>query len=387
MQLRNRFSQRARRAMQAAEKIARLFGHHAIDTEHVLLALVDDGSGKAVEVLKGAGVDEKILKARVEYTARYANSTATDASKSLKPTAQAQSVIEYAIDEARNLNHNYVGSEHLLLGLLREQTGLAAEILIEFGLTAAALRKEIQALIAAESEAQSAPNPRVNDAERAFFLALYRSAVAFYKPRIEQRTGIHLGDIVVRDYAYFHEDAVKEFREWASRGRLAIIRRLIFRRRVRSFAQTAESFYAKHASQCAASYHRSTIYVSFESGTAHDYAIASMTVHELSHALWEKLAQDSFDASRAKAKRAGGSELEKYNIFVEGFATYAERTWFLDIYPMNLRQTIQQNPLTPNSVYCRGFRLVKRLVKQHGQQVLMDIPKRWRELDVPDGWE
>ena len=203
MDLSNRFTDRARQAMQVAERAARRFGHYAIDTEHLLLALITDKSGKAVEVLKHVGVDEKDVKARIECTAQYASSNEVDESERLKPTARAQLAIDYAIEEAYKLDHDYVGSEHLLIGLLREGTGLAAEILREFALTLSVLRKETASIIAVEAESRRPPP--ATDADRRFFLALYKSAVAYYKPKIEQRTGTQLGDILVWDYASLAE--------------------------------------------------------------------------------------------------------------------------------------------------------------------------------------
>ena len=137
------------------------------------------------------------MKARIECTAQYSSSNQVDVSEPLKPTARTRLAIEYAIDECI-INHNYVGSEHLLIGLLREGTGLAAEILREFGLTLSLIREETALVVAAEAE--SPVPPPVTDAER-LFLALYKSAVAFYKPKIERRTGTEIGDVAVWDHA------------------------------------------------------------------------------------------------------------------------------------------------------------------------------------------
>jgi Clp amino terminal domain, pathogenicity island component len=368
--------------MQAAEKTARRFGHHAIDTEHLLCALVADDSGKAVDVLKQAGLDQKNVKTRIEYTAPYASSKPLDESQPLKPTAQTQSAIDYAIDEARNLNQNYVGSEHLLIGLLREGGGLAAEILREFGLTLAILRKETVAIITAES-ASRAPPP-VTDAERAFFLALYKSAVTFYKPRIEAKTGVELGKIAVWDHSCLAEHVLANRRARISSRKTGFIERLFLRDRVRHLAETIQPFYEQRAAECVAAYYRGAIYVSFVGETAHEHLIASTTVHEISHALWERIAEEEFEGTRAKARIAGTVEEQKCSLFVEGFASYAELIRFLDVYPPQIRDLIQQYRHLPESPHARGLRHVKRLIKEFGPDLFLEIPKKWRTLPMPE---
>src|SRR6202046_4937016 len=118
-----RFTDRARKVMQLANQEAQRFNHEYVGTEHVLLGLIKEGSGVAATVLRNMDVDLRKIRNEIEK------------------------VIEYAIEEARNLNHNYVGTEHLLLGLLREQEGVAAQVLMNLNLKLEEVREEVLNLL------------------------------------------------------------------------------------------------------------------------------------------------------------------------------------------------------------------------------------------------
>ena len=120
-----RFTDRARKVMQLANQEAQRFNHEYIGTEHILLGLVKEGSGVAANVLKNLDIDLRKIRLEVEKIVQSGPDMVTMGK--LPQTPRAKKVIEYSIEEARNLNHNYVGTEHLLLGLLREQEGVAAE--------------------------------------------------------------------------------------------------------------------------------------------------------------------------------------------------------------------------------------------------------------------
>src|SRR5262249_47351410 len=120
-----RFTDRARKVMQLANQEAQRFNHEYIGTEHILLGLVKEGSGVAANVLKNLDVDLRKIRLEVEKIVQSGPDMVTMGK--LPQTPRAKKVIEYAMEEARNLNHNYVGTEHLLLGLLREQEGVAAQ--------------------------------------------------------------------------------------------------------------------------------------------------------------------------------------------------------------------------------------------------------------------
>jgi ATP-dependent Clp protease ATP-binding subunit ClpA len=136
-----RFTERARKVMQLANREAQRFNHEYIGTEHILLGLVQEGSGAAANVLKNLDVDLGKVRLEVEKIVQPSPEDVVIMSR-LPQTPRAKMVIEYSIEESRVLNHNYVGTEHLLLGLLREQEGVAAQILSNFGLSLEDVREE-----------------------------------------------------------------------------------------------------------------------------------------------------------------------------------------------------------------------------------------------------
>src|SRR5580658_8928913 len=140
-----RFTDRARKVMQLANQEAQRFNHEYIGTEHILLGLVKEGSGVAANVLKNLDIDLRKIRLEVEKIVQSGPDMVTMGK--LPQTPRAKKVIEYSIEEARNLNHNYVGTEHLLLGLLREQEGVAAQVLINLGLKLEDVREEVLNLL------------------------------------------------------------------------------------------------------------------------------------------------------------------------------------------------------------------------------------------------
>ena len=123
----DRFTNRARQVIILARKEADRFNHNYIGTEHLLLGIIKLGQGVAVNVLRKLGLDFETIRMEVEKAVGTGPETKTIGEIPL--TARAKKVIELAVEEARNLNHSYIGTEHLLLGLLREGEGVAARIL------------------------------------------------------------------------------------------------------------------------------------------------------------------------------------------------------------------------------------------------------------------
>src|SRR5579872_907143 len=140
-----RFTDRARKVMQLANQEAQRFNHEYIGTEHILLGLVKEGSGVAANVLKNLDVDLRKIRLEVEKIVQSGPDMVTMGK--LPQTPRAKKVIEYSMEEARNLNHNYVGTEHILLGLLREQEGVAAQVLMNLGLKLEDVREEVLNLL------------------------------------------------------------------------------------------------------------------------------------------------------------------------------------------------------------------------------------------------
>jgi ATP-dependent Clp protease ATP-binding subunit ClpC len=142
-----RFTERARKVMALANQEAQRFNHEYIGTEHILLGLLKEGSGVGPNVLRNLGVD--LHKVRVEVEKRVKFGPEMVAMGKLPLTRRARKVSEYAVEEARNLNHNFVGTEHILLGLLRETDGVAAQVLQDLGVKLEIVREEVLKLLGA----------------------------------------------------------------------------------------------------------------------------------------------------------------------------------------------------------------------------------------------
>jgi ATP-dependent Clp protease ATP-binding subunit ClpC len=147
--------------MQLANQEAQRFNHEYIGTEHILLGLIQEGSGVAANVLQNLDIDLRKVRREVEKIVQTGPGGDQFVRGKLPQTPRAKKVIECAVEEARKLNHNYVGSEHLLLGLLREEEGVAAQVLINFGLNLADVRAEVLNLLGGPS-GTSAEAPPMN---------------------------------------------------------------------------------------------------------------------------------------------------------------------------------------------------------------------------------
>ena len=143
-----RFTDRARKVMQLANQEAQRSNHEYIGTEHVLLGLVKEGSGVAANVLKNLDIDLRKVRREIENVVQHGLSSEVRVRGRLSHTPTAKRMIDYSVEEARSLNHHYVGTEHLLLGLLREQEGVAAQVLMNLGLKLDAVREEVLNLLA-----------------------------------------------------------------------------------------------------------------------------------------------------------------------------------------------------------------------------------------------
>lgn len=165
-----RFTDRARKVMALANQEAQRFNHEYIGTEHILLGLLKEGSGVGANVLKNLGVNLGKARREVERLVKTGPEPVTMGK--LPQTPRAKRVIEYATEESRNLHHNYVGTEHILLGLLRESDGVAAQVLMKLGLKLETVRAEVLNLLGAQPEAASGS---AADAERAAGKELVKS--------------------------------------------------------------------------------------------------------------------------------------------------------------------------------------------------------------------
>lgn len=160
----DRFTKRARRVLTRAQEEARRLNHRYIGTEHILLGLVAEEGGVALRVLEGLDVSPEQVRAAVERTVGQ-GSRRVFTQPTLTP--RTKRVIELSVDEARRLGHHYIGTEHLLLGLIREGEGVAVDVLRRLGASPQKIRDQVTSLLQdspvhAGSHQQSSPTPTVD---------------------------------------------------------------------------------------------------------------------------------------------------------------------------------------------------------------------------------
>ena len=144
----DKFTERARRVLTLAQEEAPRFNHNYIGTEHILLGLVREGDGVAAKVLSNLGVELNKVRSAVEFIIGRGDRTVLG---EIGLTPRAKKVIELAVDEARRLGHSYIGTEHLLLGLVREGEGIAAGVLESLGVNIERVRAETTRILSQSS--------------------------------------------------------------------------------------------------------------------------------------------------------------------------------------------------------------------------------------------
>lgn len=144
------FTDRSRIVMKLANQEAQRLNHEWIGVEHVLLGLIKEGRGVAANVLKNLGVDLGMIRLESEKLVKSGPEMVTMGK--LPQTPRLKKAIGYAMEEAQNMSHQYVGTEHILLGLLRDPEGLSAIILTNLGLKLEDVRSEVLALLGVIAE-------------------------------------------------------------------------------------------------------------------------------------------------------------------------------------------------------------------------------------------
>ncbi len=154
------FTDRVRKVLQMAREEAARLHHEYVGTEHILLGLIREGEGVAAAVLTNLNVDLEDIQQKIEETVKKGKAPAPEG-PDLPYTSRAKKVLELAMSEARELNHSYVGTEHLLLGLLREEKGIAAQVLSDAGVNLEQARAETLRLLGSDMPAggKSGPTP------------------------------------------------------------------------------------------------------------------------------------------------------------------------------------------------------------------------------------
>ncbi|MCE2512474.1 MAG: hypothetical protein J4F50_07955 [Acidimicrobiia bacterium] len=147
-----RFTDRARRAVVLAQEEARLLKHTYIGTEHILLGLIHDEEGVAAKALESLDISLESVRGQVE---EIIGPGGQEPAGHIPFTPRAKRVLELSLREALKLRHNYIGTEHILLGLIREGEGVAAQVLVKLGADLPGVRHQVLALLEAEGEASA----------------------------------------------------------------------------------------------------------------------------------------------------------------------------------------------------------------------------------------
>jgi ATP-dependent Clp protease ATP-binding subunit ClpC len=145
----DRFTDRAKKVMNFARQEAQRFNHEYLGTEHILLGLIKEGDGVAAHVLKNMGIDMTKIRMEIEKIVKTGPSMVTMGQ--LPFTQMAKKVLELSMEEASSLSHNYIGTEHLLLGLIKENEGIAAQVLTNLGVKLEDVREEVLDFLGADS--------------------------------------------------------------------------------------------------------------------------------------------------------------------------------------------------------------------------------------------
>jgi len=149
-----RFTERARRVVVLAQDEARMLNHNYIGTEHILLGLIHEGHGLAAKALESLGISLAVVRQQVEEIIGRGQQQAP--SGHIPFTPRAKKVLELSLREALQLGHTYIGTEHILLGLIREGEGVAGQVLVGVGVDLNRARQQVIKLVAGRAEPQDA---------------------------------------------------------------------------------------------------------------------------------------------------------------------------------------------------------------------------------------
>src|SRR5919108_346944 len=147
-----RFTDRARRVVVLAQEEARMLNHNYIGTEHILLGLIHEGEGVAAKALESLGISLEAVRQQVEEIIGQGQSAPTG---HIPFTPRAKKVLELSLREALQLGHNYIGTEHILLGLIREGQGVAAQVLVKLGADQPRVRQQVVQLLSGYAAAEA----------------------------------------------------------------------------------------------------------------------------------------------------------------------------------------------------------------------------------------
>jgi hypothetical protein len=158
------------------------------------------------------------------------------------------------------------------------------------------------------------------------------------------------------------------------------VRTFFFKRRLQALSRHLEAFFVDD--EHPASYYRNAIYISFAFRGYHEEMVAECVVHELAHALWERLEGRPMDEKWLGPHKLVPADLERFTLLSEGYAVYAQCLWFRDLYPEFVRSNLTESRWNAKSICFRGYHVIRDLVQRVGPQILLEIPARWKNLDL-----
>src|SRR6266542_5524433 len=157
-----RFTDRARRVVVLAQEEARILNHNYIGTEHILLGMIHEGEGVAARAIESLGISLTAVRSQVEEIIGRGQAAPTG---HIPFTPRAKKVLEFSLREALQLGHNYIGTEHILLGLVREGEGVGAQVLVKLGAKLDRLRREVVQLLQGGAGRGEVPPPPLVEPE------------------------------------------------------------------------------------------------------------------------------------------------------------------------------------------------------------------------------
>ncbi len=177
-----RFTDRSRRVLVLAQEEARDFGHAFIGTEHILLGLIRESDGIAAKTLGAEGVTYDAAREKVKM---MSNLKVIDSPGSPPFTPRAKKVLELSLREALQLGHTYIGTEHLLLGLIREGNGVAIQVLQDLGVDMVHVRGKVNEMMSSQSGVELARSPKPLRVDSALFLGVVRAVGQELRPDLD----------------------------------------------------------------------------------------------------------------------------------------------------------------------------------------------------------
>ncbi len=158
-----RFTDRARRVVVLAQEEAKMLNHNYIGTEHILLGLIHEGEGVAAKALESLGISLDAVREQVQDIIGQGQQQPTG---HIPFTPRAKKVLELSLREALQLGHNYIGTEHILLGLIREGEGVAAQVLVKLGADLNRVRQQVIQLLSGYQGKEQVPSARTSSSSR-----------------------------------------------------------------------------------------------------------------------------------------------------------------------------------------------------------------------------